>query len=558
MARKKSGGEGGGNAILVVFLVLFILLSIGLGVAFWTGQSKVTEAEEAKKKATTDIDAAKDARELAELKMKLYRVFIGTASEDDRAALQNPGKHEAALKDEHAALMAAASVTISKAVDDVRKGPDGNPIERGGGGPFEVKQQDVLNWAWPAAGGVLPKQPSPGPLLDRLVKVAAERERMYHESTAVRKNAEDQAVLYKGEKDKYTAALTSLNAQVQAQIKKLDDTITNVETAKKEAIDTFVKTGDDTRKGLAVKAREIDDLNTMLKEERDRLGNVSKHLEDMLRMKNDLDQEKRGIFPVNVPHGEIVRRDTKGDGKVVEINIGSSAGLRPGQTFTVQPVSTRTEGMAHRKRTSYDSEGRLVVSDEIASKGSIEVVSVLGPDLSTARITDEPDSIRDSILKGDLLYNPMFRRNAKDHVVLVGIFDTNADGQDDITEVARNLAKRGAIVDGYFDLGTGKWESLDPSNRKPGPGSNTTYVVRGWDFDELGADTALSSAKARVRTQINEAITAAKLKGAQEVRASKFFAEIGYTYSPSISDETTSAAAVKYLKEAPAAPPVPK
>jgi len=263
----------------------------------------------------------------------------------------------------------------------------------------------------------------------------------------------------------------------------------------------------------------------------------------------------RGVS-LEVPHGEIVRRNPRD--KTVEINIGSDAGVRAGQTFTVQPASTRTEGLHRRKRTSYDSEGKLVVSDELASKGTIEVVSVLGPQLSTARITDEPDDIRDSILKGDLLYNPLFRKNAKDHVVLVGIFDTNADGQDDITEVARNLAKRGAIVDGYFDLSSGKWESLDPGNRKPGPGTNTTYVVRGWEFDTGAADTTLIAAKGKLQSQINEAVNAAKLKGAQEVKASKFFAEIGYSVSPSISDESTSAAAVKYLKEVPAAPPVPK
>lgn len=560
MARKKSGGEGGGNAILVVFLVLFILLSIGLGVAFWTGQQKVAEADTKKQEATKEINDAKDSKELADLKMKLYRVAIGTASEDDRAAVQNPpDKFKDALRDEHAALMNAASITITNAVGDVRKGPDGRPIELGGGGPFDVKMQDVLSWPWPTGQGqVLARQPNPGPLLDRLVKVAAERERMYHESVAVRKNASDEATVYKAEKDKYTADLASLNKRVQDTIKALDDKITAVETEKKAAIDTFVKSGDDTRKQLGVRAREIDDLKNLLTEAKDNLGNVTNQLNDMLRLKNEMDQEKRGVFPVNVPHGEIVLRETKGEGKIVEINIGSDAGLRPGQTFTVQPSSTRTEGLAKRKRTTLDAEGRMVVSDEIASKGSIEVVSVLGPRLSVARITDEPDSIRDSILKGDLLYNPLFRKNAKDHVVLVGIFDTNADGQDDITEVARNLAKRGAIVDGYFDLSTNKWESLDPNNRKPGPGSNTTYVVRGWDFDDQAADTALIAAKAKLRGQINDAVTAAKLKGAQEVKAPKFFAEIGYSFSPSISDESTSAAAIKYLKDAPAAPPVPK
>jgi len=556
MARKKSGGEGGGNAILVVFLVLFILLSIGLGVAFWTGQEKVTAAAELDKKAKEEVNSAKDAKELADLKAKLYRVAYGIGSQDDLTAVQNPGKHEAALKDEHAALMAAMSATITKAVDDVRKGPDGKPIENAGAGPFDVKAQEVMSWPWPGGPNQVLAKPSPGPLLDRLVKVVAERERTYHESQLVRKNASDDATQYKAEKDRYVAALTALNDQVQKQIKALDDKITAVEAEKKAAIDTFVKTGDDTRKQLGVRAREIDDLNTTLKENRDRLESTSRQLEDILRKNTEIDQERRGVFAVNVPHGEIVRRNPRD--KTVEINIGSDAGVRAGQTFTVQPASTRTEGLHRRKRTSYDSEGKLVVSDELASKGTIEVVSVLGPQLSTARITDEPDDIRDSILKGDLLYNPLFRKNAKDHVVLVGIFDTNADGQDDITEVARNLAKRGAIVDGYFDLSSGKWESLDPGNRKPGPGTNTTYVVRGWEFDTGAADTTLIAAKGKLQSQINEAVNAAKLKGAQEVKASKFFAEIGYSVSPSISDESTSAAAVKYLKEVPAAPPVPK
>jgi hypothetical protein len=556
MARKKSGGEGGGNAVLVIFLVLFILVSIGLGVAYWTGQETVAKAKKDGEDAVKKVNDEKDAKELAELKMKLYKAFIGTATEDEKAAIQSPGKHADALKEEHAALVAAATAGIKTSVTNVRTGQDGKVIEGAGTGPFNITEQDIFTWQWPAAGTdkVLAKQPSPGPMLDRMVKIAAERERMFHESNLAKKNADSAAAQYKAEKDNYTKALGDAKTQVDAQIKKLDDAITAVENEKKAAIDTFTKTGDDVRKDVAKKAREVEETKTVLVEERARLENLQRQIGDMLSRQKEQDEDRKGVFAVNVPHGEIVSR--KPGSSSVEISIGSDAGLRPGQTFTVQPATARADGLTRQRKTSLDAEGRTVVSEELASKGSIEVVSVLGPRLSTARITDEPEKIRDGILKGDLLFNPLFRKNAKDHVVLVGIFDTNADGIDDIAEVARNLSKRGAIVDGYFDLGTGKWESLDPTNRKPGPGSNTTYVVRGWEWDGASGDP-LTNAKAGLRDKLTAALTEAKTKGAQEVRAAKFLSEIGYSFSPSISDETVSAAAVKYLKGPAAAPDAP-
>lgn len=556
MARKKSGGEGGGNAILVVFLVLFILLSIGLGVVVWTDQAKMAEAKSKEDAAVKKAGDETSTREAAELKLKMYRVFVYGGNENDRDSIQKPGKHADALKEEHAALLQAANSSVTKSVGEVRTGPDGKPIEQlGGAGPFNVTRDELFTWPWPTtAEGSLAATPRPGTLLDRMVKLVAERERTFFTSKAAEKAAADQGVAYTKQKDEYTTALTNLQTQVNAKIKELDDKMKTVEDEKTKAIDTLKKEGDVNRQQVKDKARELEDKVAELKAEQDKLLNVGTQLRTILERQNEIDQEKRGVFPVNVPHGSITRRDANSG--IVEIDIGSDAGLKAGQTFTVQPASARTQGLARQKKTSYDAEGRVVVSDQISSKGAIEVISVDGPRHATARITDEPEAIRDSILKGDLLYNPLFRKNAKDHIVLVGIFDTNADGQDDITEVVRNLAKRGAIVDGYFDLATEKWESLDPNNKKPGPGPNTTYVVRGWEFDELANDAALLASKSKLRDKINTALTAAKLKGAQEVKAARFFTEIGYSFSPSISDETTSAAAVKYLKDNP--PPAPK
>jgi hypothetical protein len=177
------------------------------------------------------------------------------------------------------------------------------------------------------------------------------------------------------------------------------------------------------------------------------------------------------------------------------------------------------------------------------------VVKVIGPNLSIVRITEaSPD--RDPVLKGDLLYNPLWKKGARDHVVLFGIFDTDGDSIDDIKTVAANLEKQGVTVDGYFDLATKKWESLDPKNKTPGPNQSTTYAVKGW-VPSPNAGSYLSGEISALLTAINKAGDDCKSKGVQEIKALRFFSEIGYRTSTGISEETVNQAAIKYLKDAP-------
>ena len=77
-------------------------------------------------------------------------------------------------------------------------------------------------------------------------------------------------------------------------------------------------------------------------------------------------------------------------------------------------------------------------------KGTIEVIEVLVPTLSRARITSEGDYIRDGISEGDLLYNAVWRKGVADRIALAGIFDTNGDGTDDIVKVVRDLKRNGS------------------------------------------------------------------------------------------------------------------
>jgi hypothetical protein len=105
-------------------------------------------------------------------------------------------------------------------------------------------------------------------------------------------------------------------------------------------------------------------------------------------------------------------------------------------------------------------------------------------------------------------------------------------------------------VDGYYDLASRKWESLDPKNTKPGPTQITTYAVKGWIPDPK-SESFVAASMADVLAAIDTASKEANAKGIQEIRAIKFFPELGMTLSPKIGDANVNMAAIKYTRDVP-------
>ena len=525
MARNKSKGES--NLALIISLVFFILTSIALGVLYYTGiettQKKVDDA----KKAESDAKVATDLKNTAELKLKLYKAFIGTATQEEIASVQSNSSQD--LKDEHAKLMASANSKLSSSITT-------QAIDN-------FKPEDLFTWNWPASGA-LPAQPSPGTLLDRFSYVVSMKEKALRETNVQTVNAQAESNKLKDAQKQAAEQAAEFKKNLEAEITKLAGLSKSIEEAKKETIDKFNAEAAVHAKGTAAKTQLLDAAQAKLNESDRELVVVKDKIRQLEEQINGINDAKKG-FTTNLPHGEITRRTDK----TVEINLGSVHNLKEGQTFTIQPASTRTEGLAGRKVTKYDSNNNLVITDEEKSKGSIEVIAILGPELATARITDEPDSIRESILKGDLLYNPIFRKGVPEHIVLAGIFDLDADGTDDISMVVKNLTKRGVVVDAYYDLATRKWVNPLGNVAKPGPTLMTSFVIRGWLPESSGAEDPLQAGKSDLTIAISTAVADARTKGAQEVKASKFFSEIGYKYSQNITEETVNRAAGKFLKD---------
>jgi hypothetical protein len=538
MARSsKAGGEA--STPLIIALVFFVLTTIGLGVMYYLAQKDIADANTAKGEAETKSKTADTEMKKAQDVAKMYRGFLGTATPDEQSYLSNPDPAtKDAVRDAHGKLLAAVNTKVTEAANKERVA-----FEKFGQG-FNLAAVELFQWDWPQ-GGNLPSSPAPAPLIDRAVKLVAERERTVRLTAIELDNTRKERDDLIAAKKKYTDDNASLTAKLDGAIKALSDAQAAMETKKKEEIKTFETAAGDMRKeAKRVTTKEEEFLAEKQKLD-ETLTNLKKQVEIMREQRDEYLAAKKGTFANNPPHGTILSR--RGGADTVEIDLGSAVGLKEGQTFQVQPAETRTQGLAARKKTYYNAEGKLVVSDEEVAKGAIEVVQVLGPNLSTARIVSETDKVRESILKGDLLYNPLWRKGAKDHVVLFGIFDTNADGTDDIKEVAANLEKRGVIVDGYYDLSARKWASLDPKNRTPGPTQNTTYAVAGW------RPNAGTSYVAGNIGELNKAIELAedeaKSKGSQVIKAQVFFRNVGYETSRNIGDDNVNAAALKYVKE---------
>src|SRR5262249_25392962 len=159
-------------------------------------------------------------------------------------------------------------------------------------------------------------------------------------------------------------------------------------------------------------------------------------------------------------------------------------------------------------------------------KGAVEIINVLEPHLSTARVTEVVDPLRNPFLKGDLLFNPAWNPSQRVHIALAGIIDLDGDGNDDTAELIRNLEKQGIVVDAYLDL-------RERAIKGPGITEGTTYLVMGERpqlSQAIAADVnnPITAAFAEISGKIGKMEAKAKEKGVQNVNYRRYLTLIGY------------------------------
>jgi hypothetical protein len=153
------------------------------------------------------------------------------------------------------------------------------------------------------------------------------------------------------------------------------------------------------------------------------------------------------------PKAKVVSVDRSGD--VIYLDLGTLDHVKPQLTFSIFGA---VNGRADAQR-----------------KGSVEVVEAIGPHLSKARVTDLRSPYQHGVIPGDLLFNPAWSPNVREHVAIAGKIDLTGDGRDSTLEFIRNLERMNIKVDAYLDLSDGKEGTV----KGEGMTHNTTYLVEG-------------------------------------------------------------------------------
>lgn len=398
MAKAPSGET---KTPVVVALVFFVLTTLALGVLTYMAYSQMAQMEDDRKKAESDKQAAQDLQTAAEEKLLLYKVAMGVESEEDRTNLQNMRKTDEVRK-EYNTLMTELRNRVSGAVQAEARKFVGVP-----GDAFAMQANEVFDWQWPDSGNLAPTPAAS--LIDRTVAMYAAQQlgqrqvvSEKRELESARASTQKLGEAYQAAKNEYESKLKDIPNQIAALAKKYEGQA----AATRDSFASEIKQYIDAKRSFTDEMSQKDLAIRQIEED---LARRTRRVQD-LEAQIEADEDP---FEFDRPHGQIVRRIRD---NLVEINLGSRDNVKPGLKFAVQPSDTPERGMDSRKRNVRNRDGKLEV--QIVPKGKIEVIQVLGPNLSQARILQgqETDPIRDPILGGDLLYNSVWRKIGRAHV----------------------------------------------------------------------------------------------------------------------------------------------
>jgi hypothetical protein len=154
----------------------------------------------------------------------------------------------------------------------------------------------------------------------------------------------------------------------------------------------------------------------------------------------------------DVPDGRVV--SVNQNQRTVWLNLGLADGLREQVTFSVYDMGISGIHPSDRK-------------------ARLEVTRVLDQHLSEARIVE--DSLRNPIVRGDVVYSPTWRPGMKVRFALAGVMDLNNDGRSDRDLIRNVITMSGGVIDA----------ELHDDGKKVGEMSvGTRYLVVGDRPDE--------------------------------------------------------------------------
>jgi hypothetical protein len=490
-ARSASSAGAESNSILVIFLVFFVLISLTLGVFLYLAQDKISTAEAARKKAEeakTAVD--KDLKSQESYWRPKFMMWIDPASveESDQVAVADKEKDGAFMDSRPEKFKVLAK-----------------EMEGDGNTPGMVGPVD------PGTGK--PKHP----VKERL-------KALEQQLAEANKNFATKQREYDSLKTEFSTYQKEWNGDTTA--KKVKDAQNAAETQKQQALAQKEEELTDAR-------RKITETTQNLTQELEKTRKEFAEQEKKIRAEVDTEKEKliglqqelrskysaRTLVQLDKPRGRIVSVDRHAE--TVYINLGTAAHLPPQVTFAVYGRGP----------------GGKVLPEP---KAKIEVLRILDQSLSLARVTAmaKPSAIRaesdpdreafwitdpkqfyratEAILPDDLLFNPVWDPDRHIHVGLVGFFDIDGDGQDDLESLVRMLRDLGTVIDARPVMSAGTYKMVGKIDHQ------TDYLIVG---KEMPAGVKPASPEDQPAKFESDALN----RGIEILRLQRFLDKVGYS-----------------------------
>jgi cell division protein FtsB len=498
------------STALIVCLVLFVLLSLILGVTTYLGfNGQAVYAKAADDKA----QKAKEAQELAD-----FYQLIATCVEEYEG-------HD-------------VSPTQKENLPALRRG------FAGGTGPLVTS--------------VTARDPKLKDAADTVAKLDADPNFGWDDTQSKpKKTYKQQFEDLTKDKDQLSASLAKADATIKERNAKIAGLQDELGKARADYLANLNKAKEDANKTIADERQK----NATLEKDKEALGKSIEDLKaDAAQKAGEAekqlvkrDRQIKGqeatniklrniITPPNIldyDHPKAHIKQVDPSLQTVYLDIGSADHLKAGITFSVYGLGPDGKPITHNV---IGANGKPVVDangvPEKEGKATIEVINVFGPHVSQARVTWVRHQGRDPILTGDACFNPSWDPNAHQHVAIAGLVDLNGSGHDDMQEFVRTLERQGVIVDSYLDLRTIKIKGQ-------GIDRQTDYLILGPRPDFAGSDVAKEEdPRARRQTEIlremDKMQKQAEENGVTVVSLRKFLLMSGYHIPPNIGVDTGS------------------
>lgn len=493
---KRQKDTGSPNMVLVLFLILFIISNLVLGLWLYFTYDERNNALKAKTEADKVAKSALQAMEVYQIVANDLRQAIGQRLDpNDKASLDI--KRKALLEDGYKDDPNRAAFV--KLLTDLHKELEFEDDKGVYKQPFQAKLKEKYEEAEKNLASFKTAQKE---LEEARAKFQTLEQKAdaYYTATTARFAKEQKAVL---------AASKAPSEEMKTQI------------AKNEALNTELGTAQAAaqKKETSLK-KEITELKAQLTQALEKKDDtsVARDSREPHALLLDVSMGK----PLwDLPVGKVTRVHAGAKVREVTIDLGSAKGVRAHMTFNV---------FAPSKYAATRADKQL--------KGTIEVVRVLGPHTSLARITAtfDPDF---PIHEGDLLFNLFWGT----HVAITGYANVTGIPTDSPAEQMRQLSdfmyllqRQGIIVDAYLDLTDGQMKGAITGN--------TRFLIRGDDLRLDPKELEAKEPRAERAMQVNNAVATMRKdaveKGVFVISARNFAATIGYHPPAALTHDDTA------------------